>query len=462
MAANPVRAAARSNGQDLAVQPDPDHATDVLKQAEQYLALGWSMLPLSPRSPRLKRPCGWLLPLGSDGHHHWSLLPRTTMQHVERWLELEPDVNIGIITGLPSLLAVVDVDRPALLHLPESPMALTGRELDAAGRRGFHAYYRIDRRVAGRKYPWGELRADGNYVAAPPSLYDERGRRYEWSPGLSPGDVAIAPLPEELSHEHPVFEGAPGKRGTRRVHQAPKSSPPSILYSKVHQGPRNVVPSAPCAGEAGRIRDAALTDGAFASDVSALLGIRARPGASFRCVLPGHEDRHPSATITDDPSGIYRYHCRGCLGEGRSLALAETMAAVKSGEVGPLRPAQLWKWTNRLLIETGRLVPPSVPEAPLPPDSRPAIRAIYRGFLLLLQCTRALDPDAATAFTWSFGSAWCGKSVRHVREAFEWLLAEGYITKAGWHYSEDGRKFALYLPGPGGRWIGRDQRVPDV
>jgi hypothetical protein len=42
-----------------------------------------------------------------------------------------------------------------------------------------------------------DLRGDGGYVVAPPSVHPS-GQRYAWASGRSPRDVALAPLPRRL------------------------------------------------------------------------------------------------------------------------------------------------------------------------------------------------------------------------------------------------------------------------
>lgn len=51
-------------------------------------------------------------------------------------------------------------------------------------------------------------------------------------------------------------------------------------------------------------------------DLSELLGVD--PNRTFNCILPGHEDKHPSASVYQNKSGVWLYCCHAdCQGTGR-------------------------------------------------------------------------------------------------------------------------------------------------
>lgn len=101
--------------------------------------------------------------------------------------------NIGIVTGKLSGLTVVDFDTPEAIEkakekgFPKGPLVKTGK--------GFHAYCKYEeghrnfQKKAG--LPGVDLRAEGGYVVAPPSIH-ESGHVYHWVEGR---DLNI-PLPE--------------------------------------------------------------------------------------------------------------------------------------------------------------------------------------------------------------------------------------------------------------------------
>jgi hypothetical protein len=151
----------------------------LLRAALEYLERGWTPLPLQPRS---KLP---LIP--------WARLRQTRPQakDLEQWWAWWPEANVGIITGRPSNVAVVDLDGPEAqglaeqLGLPVAPTVRTGQ--------GLHiycsAFSAIDSAIGIR--PGIDLRADGGYVVAPPSVHPS-GRPYWWV--VPPAEV-LPPLP---------------------------------------------------------------------------------------------------------------------------------------------------------------------------------------------------------------------------------------------------------------------------
>ena len=120
------------------------------------------------------------------------------------WYNVFCDVNIGIVTGNISKLAVIDVDDLNLLpelkeYLPEIEETTRVRT-----RRGYHYYFSLNgeqvkstNRLFGRRL---ELKSDGNYVVAPPSTI--KAHRYVYEIPLS----EIVPIPKILIKENnPAF-----------------------------------------------------------------------------------------------------------------------------------------------------------------------------------------------------------------------------------------------------------------
>jgi putative DNA primase/helicase len=152
--------------------------------ALSYVRHGWSVIPLQPHR---KRPHFQLLPIraGLDGHlildrygrpkRTWqpyqSRLP--TEDEVIRWWQMCPDANIGIVTGAVSGIIVLDLDgSEELTEECTTPISLTGN--------GLHIFYRHPGEgVRGFVRPGMDLKGDGGYVVAPPSIHPS-GRRYEW------------------------------------------------------------------------------------------------------------------------------------------------------------------------------------------------------------------------------------------------------------------------------------------
>jgi hypothetical protein len=168
-------------------------AAEVARAAKYYLSRHWSVLPLRPRE---KRP---LIP--------WESLQSAppSMADIDAWFERWPDANIGIVTGAVSNLVVLDIDPNhggdvSLERLEQRFAPLPATIAAATGGGGRHLYFAhpggFVRNRAGIAQGI-DLRSDGGYVVAPPSVHPS-GRRYAWLPGRSPEDVAAAALPRWL------------------------------------------------------------------------------------------------------------------------------------------------------------------------------------------------------------------------------------------------------------------------
>ena len=125
---------------------------------------------------------------------------------IRRWLDQWPDTNIGIATGAASGLVVLDVDprhggQESLQQLIEAHQGDFPHTITAlTGGGGAHFYFAhpgvpMKNRV-GLK-PGLDIRADGGYVVAPPSLHVS-GNRYVWDPTAHPDTTPLAPLPPWL------------------------------------------------------------------------------------------------------------------------------------------------------------------------------------------------------------------------------------------------------------------------
>jgi len=135
---------------------------------------------------------------------------------VRRWWERWPSANIGIATGRG--LIVLDVDGPegqAAIRGRHVPLTVTARSGRDGG--GYHVYLRAPAgvRLVNRSgaLPGVDLKTDGGYVVAPPSMH-ATGRRYTWGEYTSPGDVWIADAPDWLvdlatAQPRPDLAGSP-------------------------------------------------------------------------------------------------------------------------------------------------------------------------------------------------------------------------------------------------------------
>lgn len=122
------------------------------------------------------------------------------LKTVQRWWARWPNANVGLRTGAQphgAGIVVVDIDpahggEESLTDLVTTNAALPPTLQVLTGGNGRHLYFRHPGvhvpNSAGRLGPGIDVRGDGGYVLAPPSLHAS-GRRYRWR------RRALAPLP---------------------------------------------------------------------------------------------------------------------------------------------------------------------------------------------------------------------------------------------------------------------------
>lgn len=152
-------------------------ASELREAALFYRRRGWSVFPVSPVSKK---------PMVESWYEFQNRLP--TEQEITDWWRRYPSAGVGIVTGKLSGLVVLDVDprhggdpNHVYKKFPTTIVAQTGSG-------GGHFYYQ---HPGGDKYVPNaigkkngqqtgyDIRGDGGYVVAPPSLHPS-GRRYEW------------------------------------------------------------------------------------------------------------------------------------------------------------------------------------------------------------------------------------------------------------------------------------------
>jgi hypothetical protein len=181
---------------------------EALESALQYAGRNWCVLPCKDKAPLVR------------GGVHAATRDRSI---VERWWRTWPNAEIGIACGAPSGVAVIDIDSPA--EVTELFNLTTLCASTPSG--GRHLYFRYTKGIRNRVFDWGELRADGLYVVAPPAP----GR--EWI-----NNSVIAELPEYLAKmvpqtsDHPLPEKLNGTT-TDGPLMAASDEVPKPLYRKV-------------------------------------------------------------------------------------------------------------------------------------------------------------------------------------------------------------------------------------
>lgn len=153
---------------------------------------------------------------------------------IKEWWKRWPDANIGLATGSASggiVVIDVDIDENKGVYgddslrewerengeLPQTWMAITGRG-------GNHYYYRTDQKIKNATgiYPGIDIRGEGGYVVAPPSIH-QNGTAYQWE--VPPDEVDIHFADEQVMK----FINGKGKQLKERF----------ILPDKIPTGKRN-------------------------------------------------------------------------------------------------------------------------------------------------------------------------------------------------------------------------------
>ena len=164
----------------------------MIEAALGYVERGFSVIPLTPQE---KSPHRALLPRDARGRPTWKPYQESppSEHEIGRWFQMEPKANLGIVTGAVSGIVVQDLDSSrglAETHrrggIPETPVSKTGHGLHVFYRHPGHDVHNFVRRLPGM-----DLRGDGGYIVAPPSIHPD-GHRYHWQVDLS---TPIAPPP---------------------------------------------------------------------------------------------------------------------------------------------------------------------------------------------------------------------------------------------------------------------------
>lgn len=158
----------------------------MMDEAIKYAKLGLAVFPVKPtKAPWTPNGC-------KDA--------KTDTRAIRAWWKKWPDANIGIATGKPSgglVVIDVDIDEDKGIYgddslrewekengkLPDTWQAITGRG-------GQHIYYRTDEKIKNTTnlYPGIDIRGDGGYVIAPPSIH-QNGNEYQWE--YEPGEYDL-------------------------------------------------------------------------------------------------------------------------------------------------------------------------------------------------------------------------------------------------------------------------------
>lgn len=212
----------------------------VLGQARDYIARGWSVLPIHAPAPAGACTCGCDRPECKDRGKHpatpygqWKAYQdrRATDAELSLWFG-DKLANIGIIAGeISGGLLIIDADDPATYAAlcycyPELVHTLT-----AATAKGFHIYLHAPQPTRTTTFDLNghrhHVKYDGQYVVAPPSTHYS-GPVYRWRDEAAPVlDVDLARLASALQ-----------RLGARKVEPETSANPPGWASDLIRNGAR--------------------------------------------------------------------------------------------------------------------------------------------------------------------------------------------------------------------------------
>lgn len=372
----------------------------------------------------------------------WEQTATADKAQIAAWLNQWPQTNWATAPWPSGRLVVLDVDPR---HGGQETLAqLIGRELTldtltvSTGGGGQHLYYRAPEGVtirssAGKLGPGLDVRAEGGYVLIPPSKHIGGGE-YRWGK-LCP----ITPLPDWLADEL--------CRSCRKSDVGNPTRPTTTIVPLRSAGRDFPIPYGEKLTGADLLE--LLHDRDVVERVSERLRIppRVALGVPFCCVLPGHAEGHPSATLIRAERGhvIYKDHHS----DGEVFSLASVYASQIGSKVRHVGDRELGLWTARILIDSGVLAPAPVELLPLPEGVSQRAQVVYDAFRGLAEARWLINSwGSSFPFSRSFVADWTGTiSAATAQRGITELREAGVIVRVGKVTSAGGRTAGLYLPG---------------
>lgn len=178
---------------------------NILQTALAYADRGFSVIPIRPdKKPFIK----------------WESYQTTkaSPEEIKSWFTKWPGAMIGICTGEISGLLVVDCDNDGAYQKIQDLLPDSFVTCIAKTPRGYHIYliYPKGEQISNAAgiMPGVDVRGQGGYIIAPGSVNAE-GKAYAWLEGLGIDDVALAPVPCELTRA--LFNNSTNKYYRERV-----------------------------------------------------------------------------------------------------------------------------------------------------------------------------------------------------------------------------------------------------
>lgn len=200
----------------------PEHGDKRLRAALGYADRSWPVFPL--HSPVLDSNGGTYCScskcpkdsknIGKHPRTQYGFKDATINTDVVRqWWTKWPEANVGIATGAISDIVVIDVDPRnggghSLEVLEDEHGKLPGTIEAHTGGGGHHFLFKhprtgyvVKNSNDGKKLgPGIDIKGDGGYIVAPPSLHAS-GAEYAWESSHEPGQIELAEMPSWLAEQ---------------------------------------------------------------------------------------------------------------------------------------------------------------------------------------------------------------------------------------------------------------------
>jgi len=291
--------------------------------ALRYAESGLAVFPCKARDKKPSTPNG--------------CLDATTDQNIlKNWIHKYADSNVAIATG-PSHLVVLDVDQKSgglasLVELQKQiPEIKDGFRVKTGGG-GFHFYFRADpehdiRNSAGRIGAGLDIRGNGGYVIAPPSIHPS-GNVYKWIQFLTgdDGKLDLSQLPVVPTALYELIESR-RKEGETSVREVTTSEDP------IHE--RHAV----LAQIAGRMREYGFDGDAIFAALSTINEKRCAPEPLPESEIRRLADWIETKAAGNEISDKNLYHAPAA--KGKKKLTVSSYSTIKMEEID-------WMWEGRI------------------------------------------------------------------------------------------------------------------
>ena len=196
----------------------------MLEAALEYARRGWPVLPIqSPQGQQCSCGNARCKSVGKHPRTKHGLRDATIGERqIRAWWNCWPDANVGIATGSASGVVVLDIDPRhggdaslSALERKHGPLPQTLRV--QSGGNGQHLYFRNPASPVKSRAgiaPGVDLRAEGAYIIAPPSLHAS-GNTYRLLDGKNLANCPLAELPTWLAERPQATRPAPAQEKAR-------------------------------------------------------------------------------------------------------------------------------------------------------------------------------------------------------------------------------------------------------